>query len=167
MGSVGATENKNYAGLTESQWDANNEKVASGFNDWLDSREKKAYTADQYNVFEKMTLDEVRKWLKPESASGYSYNDSDEVPEETYYYVGYDTGDVLMLDPGDSLKGVPRTGILWCVQENEATTMVYSKRGSQDISIYNDAEYKENNDIWRWDVNNAKSWRYHNGKIKR
>ena len=137
--------------LSQSQWEQNNTKAEQKFAEWLDSKDKRPFEVDRYNVFEKMTLNEAQKWLKPNSAAGYSYNDSDEVPEDTWYTVRYEDGTQLRLEPGDSLKGVKRTGIVLCVQENTETTAIYSKNGSSGIYIYNSADYEENNDIWQWD----------------
>ena len=136
---------------TEAQWEDNNRRAEQGFANWLDSKQKAPFIVDQYNVFEKMTLDEARKWLKPNSASGYSYNDYDEVPEDTWYTIVYDDGSSKRLEPGDDLNGVRRSGLVLVVQENDSSTMVYSKNGSSGIHIYNTADYDEHNDIWQWD----------------
>lgn len=141
----------NDKGQTEAQWEAYNRQTEQDFEKWLDSNDKKAFEADQYNVYEKMSLDEARKFLKPNSEKGYSYNDGDEVPDENYFYIEYGSGESLYLEPGDSLKGVRRTDINFVINENENTTAIYSKKGSSYIGIYNDATFSENNDIWRWE----------------
>lgn len=147
----------NYLNMTEEEWSQNNEKVAADFAKWLDSPTKSAFEADTYSVFEKMSLAEVRKWLMPASYGErwglYSYNSDDEVEEDTWYYIIYGDGSTLSLSPGDSLVGVKRNNILVCIQDNPNTSIIYAKRGSSDVSIYNDASFDENFDTWRWDTN--------------
>ena len=101
-----------------------------------------------------MSLAEVRRWLTPASEDDrYSYNSEDYVEEDTWYYIIYNDGSTLSLSPGDSLVGVRRGNILVCIQDNSCTSIIYAKRGSSDVSIYNDARFDENFDIWRWDTN--------------
>lgn len=139
----------------------NNDKVVEDFNKWLDSSDKKAFEADDYNIFEKMSLREVRQWLTPNSENYLrSYNDTDEVPEDTWYYIGYDDGEVLRLEPGDALNGVKRSGIIFAIQDNASTTMIYAKRGSNDVSIYNNSSYKDGNDIWYYDIKNESNYKF-------
>lgn len=154
MGGRGSGGNRNSGSeMTEAQWEENNTRVEQDFADWLDSNNKGHFQAGQYAIFEKMTLAEAQKWLKPNSASGFSYNDSDEVPEDTWYYIVYNDGSYRSLEPGDDLKGVKRSGLTLVVQENDNTTIIYSKNGSSGIQLYNDAKYEEKNDLWRWDSN--------------
>lgn len=144
----------NYMNMTEAEWLANNERIESDFAKWLDSSNKSAFEADPYSVFEKMSLSEVRRWLTPASEDDrYSYNSEDYVEEDTWYYIIYNDGSTLSLSPGDSLVGVRRGNILVCIQDNPCTSIIYAKRGSSDVSIYNDARFDENFDIWRWDTN--------------
>lgn len=141
----------NDKGQTEAQWEAYNRQTEQDFEKWLDSNDKKAFEADEFNVYEKLSLDETRKFLKPESEKGFSYNNDDFVPEDNYWTIEYGDGTTLRLEPGDSLKGVKRNNINYAVNENENTTMIYSKKGSGYIYIYNDADFSENNDIWMWE----------------
>lgn len=151
---IKSNDETNYMNMTEAEWIANNEKIESDFAKWLDSSNKSAFEADPYSVFEKMSLAEVRKWLTPASEDDrYSYNSEDYVEEDTWYYIIYNDGSTLSLSPGDSLVGVRRGNILVCIQDNPCTSIIYAKRGSSDVSIYNDARFDENFDIWRWDTN--------------
>lgn len=139
MGSVGST-------VSQSKWEANNIKIQNDFAKWLDSRDRKPFEADQYNVFEKLTLDEVRKYLRTEE-EGYNYYSDNEVPADESWYIKYKDGTTVYLSEGDSIKGVRRTGILFAVNENPGTTAIYGK--SKDIKIENTSDYSEHNDIWR------------------
>ena len=151
---IKSNDETNYMNMTEAEWIANNEKIESDFAKWLDSSNKSAFEADPYSVFEKMSLAEVRRWLTPASEDDrYSYNSEDYVEEDTWYYIIYNDGSTLSLSPGDSLVGVKRGNILVCIQDNPCTSIIYAKRGSSDVSIYNDARFEENFDIWRWDTN--------------
>lgn len=154
---IKSNDETNYMNMTEAEWIANNEKIESDFAKWLDSSNKSAFEADPYSVFEKMSLAEVRKWLMPASYAErnglYCYHSDDEVEEDEWYYILYDDGKTLSLSPGDSLIGVRRSGILVCIQDNPCTSIIYAKRGSSDVSIYNDARFDENFDTWRWDTN--------------
>lgn len=151
-----AEEETNYLNMTEAEWEQNNDKIRNDFARWLDSSTKKAFEADIYSVFEKMSLAEVRKWLMPaseeERTGQFCYNAYDYVEDDTWYYIVYGDGSTLSLSPGDSLVGVKRGNILVCIQDNPCTSVIYAKRGSSDVSIYNDARFEENFDIWRWDI---------------
>ena len=140
-------DNNTFDDITKDEWDARNVEIPELFDKWLDSSRKDAFEIDPYNIFEKLPLREVRLWLKPDSEGGFSYNSYDEVEEDFWWDIGYTDGSVLHLGPGDSLVGVRRSGILYAINTNANTTMIYGK--SNYISIYNDSDYDEFNDIWR------------------
>lgn len=136
-----------FDNISEDEWNQRNIEIPEIFDKWLDGPDKHALEIDPYNVFEKLSLREVRLMLKPDSEPGFSYNSDDEVNEDEWWSIGYADGSTLSLSPGDSLVGVRRGNILYAINENANTTMIYGK--SNYISIYNDAEYDEFNDIWR------------------
>lgn len=153
---IQADTETNYLNMTEEEWEAHNAEVIADFARWLDKPGKSDFEADPYSIFEKMTLAEVRKWLMPASYAErnglYCYHSDDEVEEDEWYYILYDDGKTLSLSPGDSLVGVRRSGILVCIQDNPNTSIIYARRGSNDVELFNDATFEENFDIWRWDI---------------
>lgn len=124
-----------------------NDTTSAEFAEWLDSSaQTQNFEANAYSIFEKLSLRDLQKYLKPDSETGFSYNDGDEVPEDNWWYIVYNDGREVYLEPGDNLKGVKRSGIRLAVNDNAYTTMIYGR--SKDINIY----YDEDLDAYRWEA---------------
>lgn len=143
-------EETNYKNQTEAEWEANNQKLSEDFDNWIDSNDKKAFEADEYNVFEKLSLNEVRRYLTPDSEdSSKAYYGYDEIPQDEAWSILYKDGSVVTLSEGDSLTGVKRGNIQAAINYNANTTMIYGK--SSNLEFYNTSDYKDNNDIYMVD----------------
>jgi hypothetical protein len=128
--------------MTEAQWMESNIQKAKDFDAWLDSDVTEAFEVDG-NIFEKLPLKEVQEYLKAKNGY-YTYG---EIPPDETWAIMYKDGTSVVLGEGDSLNGIKRNNILYAVNENESTTMIYGK--SKDIGIFNQSEFDEGFNIWR------------------